>query len=286
MAEPVVYLNGSFLAKHQASLSPDDRGFLFGDGVYEVIRTYGGRPFQLDAHLSRMRNGMAALRMEGSDAIDLEGVSTGLLARNDLTETDATVYLQVTRGAAPRLHRFPEPGTPLTVYGFATVFRPKGDPDGVKVITAPDIRWSRCDIKSVNLLGNCLAQQRAYEAGALEAILIRDGVALEASAASFFAVLGGQVRTAPKSNYILPSITRDVAIRLCREAGIPVEETPIFEHELLRADEMFLAGTTVELMPITRVNDAIVGDGVPGPITRQLRQRFADCTAALATAAL
>ena len=281
MTEPVVYLNGRSLPKSQATLSPDDRGFLFGDGVYEVVRSYGGHLFELDAHLQRLHRGMTALEFAGHDEIDFGDVVRDLLVRNDLAESDATVYVQVTRGVAPRLHRFPEPGTPLTVYAFASPFRPKGDPHGVKVITAPDVRWSRCDIKSVNLLGNCLAHQRAYEAGALEAILIRDGVALEASAASYFAVVAGEVRTTPKTNYILPSITRDVAIDLCHREGIPVRETPIYEDELVRADELFLASTTVELMPITQVNDTVIGRGDPGPVTRRLMTRFAERTAAL-----
>ncbi len=154
-------------------------------------------------------------------------------------------------------------------------FQPKGDPaEGVKVITLADTRWARCDIKSVNILPNCLANQRAQEAGAVEAIFIRDGVALEATASSFLGVFDGKIRTAPKSNYILASITRDVVLGLCREAGIEVFEMPILEHELMAAEELLLAGTTLEVMSIVEVNGRPVGDGRPGPIHRRLYDLF------------
>jgi D-alanine transaminase len=282
MTQQIVFLNGDYVPKTEARISPDDRGFLFGDGVYEVVRAYGGSLFERAAHLARMRDGMAAMRMSGWESLDLESLTDELLRRNDLTNADATVYLQVTRGAAPRVHRFPDSDVPLTVYGFAAPIVRRGDPNGIKVITTPDLRWARCDIKSINLLGNCFAAQRAFEAGAVEAILVRDGVALEGSASSLFAVFDGEVRTAPRSNYILPSITRAVALELCGEAGIPARETPIFESSLVDADELFLAGTTVELMPIIRVNDQVIGDGRPGPVNRRLTGMLARRTGAAA----
>ena len=274
-SDPTVFFNGEYLPKPSVHLSPDDRGFLFGDGIYEVVRSYGGRFFALAEHLERMHRGLCELRIRGVDAAEFGEIARELLDRNGMATDDAIVYMQVTRGAAPRRHAFPLEQTPPTTYATATPYRPKGDPaEGVKVITLADTRWTRCDIKSVNLLPNCLANQRAQEAGAVEAVFIRDGVVLEATASSFLGVFDGTIRTAPKSNYILPSITRDVVLDLCREEGIPVSEMPILEHELIAAEELFLAGTTLEVMPVVEVNDRPVGDGRPGPMHRRLYDLF------------
>jgi len=272
---PTVYFNGEYMPKASVHLSPDDRGFLFGDGVYEVVRSYGGRFLALDAHLQRMHNGLCELQIRGVDAAAFAEICEQLLEKNDMGQDDALVYMQVTRGAAPRSHAFPNVPTQPTSYAVPSPFQPKGDvTKGVRVITAPDIRWTRCDIKSVNLLANCLANQRAQEAGATEAIFVRDGVALEATASSFFGVFDGEVRTAPKSNYILPSITREAALEMCREAGIPACEAPIFVHDLASADELFLAGTTFELMPIIEIDGRPVGNGRPGPVQQRLYELF------------
>jgi D-alanine transaminase len=272
---PIVYLNGSYLEKDQAHISPDDRGFLFGDGIYDVGRAYGGKFFALDRHLKRMADGLAALRIQGIDARDLEPVCHELLERNGLAQDDAIVYLQVTRGAAPRIHAFPDPAVKPTVYATVSPFKPKGDQSvGVGVITAPDLRWTRCDIKSVALLANCLAAQAAREGGVPEAVLLRDGVALEGTHTSFFGVIDGVVRTAPLSNYILPSITRAVVLEICQEAAIPHREFPVLQHELGTADELFLAGTTMEVMPIVTVDGRAVADGKPGPVSKRLLELF------------
>lgn len=269
-----VYFNGRYVAKDEVRLSPDDRGFLFADGIYEVVRSYGGRLFALEEHLGRLADGLAALRIGGVDVAALAGVVQALLHRNGLAG-DALVYLQVTRGAALRRHAFPDPAVPPTVYVAPLPLRPRGDPaTGVSVITAPDLRWTRCDIKSIALLPNVLAHQEAVEAGAQEAILVRDGIALEGTATSVFGVFAGEVRTAPRSNYILPGITRRVAIELSREAGIPVVECPIPLQEFRRADELFLAGTTVEIMPVVRLDGRAVSAGRPGAVTRRLAERF------------
>ena len=274
-SSPTVYFNGKYVPKSAASLSPDDRGFLFGDGVYEVVRSYGGRIFALQPHLERLHRGLCELQIQGFDAAQFADVCRELLDRNGLSHANAIVYMQVTRGTAPRRHAFPITPVPPTTYAVASEIQLRGDPAvGVSVITAPDIRWARCDIKSVNLLPNCLANQQAQEAGAAEAIFVRDGVALEGTASSLFGVFAGEVRTAPKTNYILPSITRDIAIELCRRAVIPVRETPIFVHELAAADELFLAGTTLELMPIVSVDGKQVGKGSPGPIQQRLYEMF------------
>jgi D-alanine transaminase len=270
-----VYFNGKYLPKDEVRISPDDRGFVFGDGVYEVIRSFGGNLFAVDAHLARMRWGVCELAINGADVDQLGDVAAELIRRNNFTSGDATVYLQVTRGAAPRAHAFPDPAVPPTVYAQAGRFTPKGDPaKGIVTITVPDIRWARCDIKTVQILPNCLANQRARASGAQEALFVRDGVVLEGSHSSVFFVFGEEVRTAPKTNYILPSITRDVVLELCRESGIPARESPVFAHELPRATEAFLAGTTMEVMPIVRIDGMAVVGGEPGPVTRRLQERF------------
>jgi D-alanine transaminase len=270
-----VYFNGAFVPKDEVRISPDDRGFLFADGIYEVVRAYGGRFFRLEPHLGRLENGLCGLAISGVRVADLRDVVRQLLEQNGLAGADATVYLQVTRGAAPRVHAFPDPPVPPTVYAEARPFKPRGDPTvGVSVITMPDIRWARCDLKTVGLTANCLANQRAKEAGAIEAVFVRDGVAIEATASSFFAVVDGEVRTAPRSNYILPSITRQVVLDLCREAAIPHREAPVFLDDLGRASELFLAGTTLEVMPIVRLDGRTVADGRPGPIARKLYPLF------------
>lgn len=270
-----VYFNGNYLPKDDVRISPEDRGFVFGDGVYEVIRSYDGQLFALDAHVARMRSGVCELSINGADVDGLGEVAAELIRRNNFSSGDATVYVQITRGTAPRAHFFPDPAVPPTVYAQAGRFTPKGDPaKGILTITVPDIRWARCDIKTVQLLPNCLANQRARASGAQEALFVRDGVVLEGSHSSLFFVFGEEVRTAPKNNYILPSITREIVLELCRGAGIPAREAPVFTHELGRATESFLAGTTVEVMPIVRIDGAAIGGGSPGPVTRRLQELF------------
>jgi D-alanine transaminase len=276
---PTVYFNGQFVPKDQVRISPDDRGFLFGDGIYEVVRSYEGKIFALGPHMERLRYGLRETYLEGVDVARLESALLELIRANDLTRGDATVYVQVTRGAAPRTHHFPDPPAPPTVYAQAGRFTPKADPAvGTVTITVPDIRWTRCDIKTVQLLPNCMANQRARAAGAVEALFVRDGVVLEGSHTSVFFVLNGEVRTAPKSNYILPSITRETALELCREAGVAAREAPMFQHDVPRVSEMFLAGTTMEIMPIVRVDGAVVGTGKPGPVTKRLQALFGERT--------
>ena len=271
---PTVYFNGAYVSKDEVRISPDDRGFLFADGIYEVVRSYHGNVFALDAHLRRLANGLRAIEIGGVDVHAIGGVVQGLLTRNNLTN-DATVYLQITRGAAPRVHSFPDPLPPPTVYAEARAFSPRGDPAvGIPVITVPDVRWARCDIKSVALLPNCLANQRARAAGAVEAIFVRDGVALEGTASSFFAVIDAEVRTAPASNYILPSITRDVVVRLCQETSVPHREYPVLTEELARASELFMAGTTLEVMPVVSLDGRPVGNRRPGPVASKLYAAF------------
>ncbi len=273
----IVYLNGRYIPKEEAMISPDDRGFLFADGVYEVIRSYDdGNLFRLKDHLDRMESGLDELQIKAPDAKQFENIAKRLLQDNNLSRTDATVYIQVTRGTAPRKHVFPDPVIPPTVYGFASSFEPctLKQGNGIKVILVPEIRWSRCDIKSVGLLANVLANQRAKENNAGEAVFVRDGVITEGSHTNFGAVFNGQLITYPESNYILPGITRKVVLELCRKLNIPYREFPVFEKDLKNADECMVLGTTAEVMPVVQVDDWSVGDGRPGPVTVKLQKAF------------
>lgn len=269
------YFNGEFRSLDDVRISPEDRGFLFADGVYEVIRSYGGHLFAVGPHLERLAAGLTALRIAGADVAELGAVAQELLRRNGMADRDALIYIQVTRGAAPRTHAFPPSPTNPTVYARVMPFVAKGDPArGIAVITVPDTRWSRCDIKSVALLPNCLANQQARDAGAQEAIFVRDGVAIEGTATSFLGVYDGVIRTAPESNYILPGVTRRTVLDLSRNMGLQVDERPILLQELPDADELFLAGTTVEVMPIVRVDGRPVGTGQPGQTTVRVLDAF------------
>src|SRR5690606_25967289 len=292
---PQVYLNGEYLDRERARLPLDDRGFLFGDGVYEVCRVVRGKVFQAEAHWRRMHDGLRAISIDVDGHLDeqgLAGIYDGLIERNGLGEGEATVYVQVTRGAATRTHGFPPAGTPPTIYATATASRlPRAQREaGAAAITLPDIRWARCDVKSVNLLPNVLGKQRAIEAGAFEAIFIRDGVVTEGASSNLFVVLDGELRTYPLSNYILPGITRAIVLEQADRLGYRVSEMPVTQRELLDAEEIFATGTTTDVQPLVTVDGRPVGLGRPGPITRSLRGALeaemaavgaAECAAAL-----
>lgn len=269
----IVYLNGAYLPKAEASISVDDRGFLLGDGVYEVTPFYEGVPFGLDEHLARLRNGLEWMRID-VDVASLEAMVRTLVVRNELERANRSlVYMQVTRGAAPRTHYFPETDVAPTVYAYAKAWHRPADEvwnRGFKAITVPDQRWARVDIKTICLLPNAIAFQAARDAGADDAILVRDGVAIEGAHQNFWAVVGGVVVTHPNSHSILPGITRAVVLQLARDAGMPVEERPIRVEELAEAEELFFTGTTGEVRPCVEVDGRPVGDGGVGRTTRAL----------------
>jgi D-alanine transaminase len=269
----VVYLNGEFLPREKATLSVDDRGFIFGDGIYEVTRIVNGRLFEAHRHMRRLEYGLRGIgidaRMSADEIVDIH---YRLIQENGLTSGEGTVYLQITRGAAPRTHYFPPAGTRPTVFLSASPFTPNltQRDNGATAVTYPDIRWSRCDLKTVNLLGAVLAKQHAVAGGSLEAVFIRDGVITEGSHTNVFGVIDGEVRTYPRSNYILSGITRDVVLELAVEEGVNVRETPILQQEIGRLDELFVTGTTSDVTPIVQLDGRPIGSGKPGPITRQL----------------
>lgn len=272
-----VFLDGEYLPRTEARVSVEDRGFLFADGVYEVTPAYRGRFFRLDHHLVRMRRGLGALEIE-HDLEGLEEVHRQLLRRNGLEDAEVSVvYYQVTRGAAPRVHHFP-PTTPTpTVYAFAKEYRRPSRArweEGYGAITVPDRRWPRSDLKTIALLPNVLAQEAARKARVKDALLVRDGMALEGAHNNLFAVFGGRLVTHPASNQILHGITREFVLELAREEGIPVEARPIPVEELPEADELFFTGTTTEVRPTVRLDGRDVGEGRAGPVTRTLFDAF------------
>lgn len=272
---------GAILRRSKVRVSPDDRGFMFADGVYEVIRSYSGRLFLMKEHLRRLRHSLKSTQIGFSGLDAIEPGARELLRLNHLDQDDATVYLQITRGIYPRQHAFPaEPVIP-TFYIEVNRLKPCGPEatTGVRVITVPDIRWSRCDIKSIALLGNVLAAHQACLKGAFEAIQVRDGRLTEGTRTNVFGVRSGRVITHVRSGSILGGITRDVILKLCRRLGVPVSESGIRENRLFQLDELFLAGTTVEVMPVVCVNGRELGTGRPGPVTRRLQQAFQEYVA-------
>jgi D-alanine transaminase len=266
----IVYWNGEYLPLEQARLSPLDRGFLFADGLYEVARFYLGRPYRMAEHVERLREGLTVLRLP-VDAGFYPEVARRLLEENGLATGDAIVYAQVTRGAAPRTHAFPPADTPPTVFAFARASDPPLSPEAAAAILVPDERWARCNIKSIMLLPNVLAVQAAREAGAVDAIFVRDGLALEATKANLFLVKNSVVRTAPNGPWILPGVTRGAALDAARRLGHAVEEKAFTVEELFAADEVFLASTSLWTHSLTRIDGRTVGGGEPGRVAARLR---------------
>jgi len=269
-----VYLNGAFVDRAAATVSVDDRGFLFGDGIYEVTRARDGALFEWERHLRRLDRGLAgvAIALAASVRDGLAEISERLLRENGLDSGDAIVYLQITRGVAPRTHYFPPPGTPPTVFLSASRLTVPDElrARGATAIAIPDIRWGRCDLKTVNLLPNVLAKQQAVAAGAFEAILVKDGVVTEGASSNVFVVKDGVLRTHPLGPHILAGVTRDVLFELVAELGLSANEAPVMAAELPGVSEVLVTATTADVMPIVRIDGRPVGDGRPGPVAGAL----------------
>lgn len=267
---------GAFLPKKKARISPDDRGFCFADGVYEVIRTYSGHFFHLQEHLSRFKNSLAVVRIELPDLPRIANIAYELLKQNKLEKNDAFIYIQTTRGVWQRNLLFPPSEIIPTLYISVTpLISPEQEQrNGIPAITVSDIRWQRCNIKSIGLLPSVLARQMAHEQGAGEAIFVRNGCLTEGSHTNLFAIKEDTVFTHPPNNHILPGITRSVVLELCNKLNIPVSETAILEWELPQIEEVFVTSTTWEIMPIIKINQLTVGSGKPGVITRRLQEEF------------
>jgi D-alanine transaminase len=274
--EALANLHGEIVPLAEARISALDRGFLFGDAVYEVLRVYQGRPWLEEEHLQRLARSLAAVRIAPIDLGRLQRRVHETIAAGPFQE--AVVYIQITRGAAARAHPFPAHAVPLEflfVQEFLDSYH-EARQSGAGVITQPDLRWDRCDIKSTNLLANVLAMQAAREAGEVEALFyLPDGTLTEGTHTSFFGVLDGAGLTAPNSNAILPGITRGLILRLAAQAGIAVREQVLKRGDLTHVSELFLTGTTSEVLPIVRVDRRPIGEGRPGPMTRRLQQAYA-----------
>lgn len=273
----IACVNGRFLPIARATVSIEDRGFQFGDGVYEVVRSYGGKMFRLDEHLDRLVQSARAIRLPMRYSL-AQWRRLILRAYRMSGFPDAKVYLQLTRGPAPRDHGFPKavrPTVVITVRQLAPL-NPALRRDGVSAITVPDLRWGRCDVKSLNLLANVLAREEARAANVFEAILVRDGHVTEGAISNVFAVIGGTVTTSPTDPSILPGITRAATLDLVRAEGIPLVERSFSVEELQAAEEVFLTGTTMEIVPVVSINRAAIGKGAPGPLTLRLAQGFGD----------
>ena len=272
----IVFFNGEFVDKSQATVSVDDRGFLFGDGVYEVFRATDGALFAADRHLRRLANGLVELEIARAATLDdaaLLAAARRVLQDNGLTRGDALVYLQITRGApGPRTHQFPPASTPPTVYVTASAFTPPDDvrTRGASVVTTPDERWGRCNVKSIQLLPNVIAKDRAVRAGAFEAVFVRNGRITEGASTNLFAVLGGTLRTHPADHHILPGITREILLEEAEQLGVAVVETAVTPKDLANAEEVFVTSTSADVMPVVRVDGRPIGGGEPGPVAQRL----------------
>ena len=276
-----VYLNGSYLSNSEAKVSVADRGFVFGDGIYEVTRVVNGRFIFEDGHLQRLQKGLAGLRIEVNHSIieEIPLISRELIRRNGLENGEAGVYLQITRGEAwPRTHHFPESSVEPTIFLSATPFKPhsKLHEIGVDTIKVPDVRWSRCNLKTVNLLPNILAKQQAMDAGVNSAIMVRDGVITESPNANIFAVKDGELYTYPESNYILSGITRGAVLTIAKHLGIKVHHLPVREDELYDLDELFFSGTTTDIQPINHVDGKKIGSGKPGDVVKMIQKAYSE----------
>jgi D-alanine transaminase len=272
-----VYLyQNEFMPKADVHISPDDRGYYFGDGVYEVFRVYNGQLFEAQGHYRRLQKSAAETFITIPYTIDqLNEKLAELIRLNQLQE--GTVYMQITRGSAQRAHPFPLHTAPVLMAYCTETARPVSAMEhGISAVTFDDIRWLRCDLKTLNLLPNIMAKQHALNQGAGEVILHRSGVVTECSASNFMIVNNGELHTHPANNLILHGITREVVIRLAKQLEIPVHETSFTLNELSTADEAFVTGTTVEVTPVISVNQSRVGQGMPGPVTRRLQHAFAD----------
>jgi len=275
MSEQTVFLNGENLPLSEAKVSVLDRGFVFGDGVYEVIPAYGGRLFRFDEHMRRLQDSLDAIRLNNPyHHAEWQEILTTLLKPNGTG--DQSVYLQLTRGVAPRDHGFPQ-AAQATVFAMANPL-PEADKallqNGIEAVSLPDSRWQHCNIKSIALLANILLRQQAMDEQAMEAILIRDGLITEGAASNVFIVKKGVIKTPIKDNHLLPGITRDLVVELAHANQLACEETTLSENDLRQADEIWLTSSTKEILPVTTLNHRPVSGGKPGPIWQKMYTLF------------
>jgi D-alanine transaminase len=270
----LVYLNGKFLPLREAHISPLDRGFLFGDGIYEVIPFYNGKAMGLDEHLARLQRSLEAVEIKRTlYNSEWKALFTRLLSEQ--TSPAVAIYLQITRGATDkRTHFFPDPEVPPTIFAYATPFNADEYNNGLAAITIEDIRWCDCYIKSLNLLPNCLAREVAQRHGAQEALLYRDDLVTEGSSSNVFIVKNGCVITPPLSVHMLPGVTRTLILQILNEQKISYVETALSLDTLHDADEIWISSSIREVAPVIKLDDKIIGNGKPGVITQQVMQQY------------
>ena len=271
----MVFLNGKFLPIEQATVPVLDRGFIFGDGVYELVPVYSRVPFRIDEHLRRLERSLAEVRIENPYSVaQWKEIIARLIAEQAFE--DQGIYSQVTRGVAKRDHAFPKDAAPTVFIMSNPLVKPPRElvERGAAAVSAVDNRWLRCDIKSISLIGNCLLRQVSADAGAAETIMFRDGKLTEASASNVFMVKAGMIRTPAKSNLILPGITYDVVVELAQSARIPLEFGEIAETELRAADELWVTSSSKEVLAIVRLDGKPIGDGKPGAVFRRMYQLY------------
>jgi D-alanine transaminase len=271
------YLNGEFMPLESARVPVLDRGFIFGDGVYEVIPVYSRHPFRLPEHLARLQRSLDAVRMDPPLAeAEWTRLVHQLIERN--AAEDQAVYLQVTRGVAPRDHAFPTGVAPTVFMMSNPLVTPsrKLVENGSSAITTTDFRWLRCDVKVISLLANCLLRQRSVDAGADEVVMFRDGYLTEGSSSNVFAVKGGVLLAPPKNHLVLPGITYDVVLELAAANKVPIEVREVAEDEVRSADELWLSSSSKEVLAVTTLDGRPVGDGTPGPVFKLVHRAFQD----------
>ena len=271
----IVYLNGQFLPLEEAKISVLDRGFIYGDGVYELVPVYHRQPFRLPHHLARLQHSLDGIRLANPHGDDVWTTLIGELIAKAAFDNQG-VYLQVTRGVAKRDHAFPADVAP-TVYMMSNPLAtpsPEQVRTGVAAVTAEDNRWRRCDLKTTSLVGNVLMRQLAADAGAVETVMFRDGYLTEASASNVLIVTQGKIVAPPKDNLILPGITYDAAVEFARGAGMPFEIRPVEKAEALAADEMWLTSSTKEVLAITTLDGRPFAGGAPGPVFREVHALY------------
>jgi D-alanine transaminase len=278
MQAQTVYLNGEFTPIEEARIPVLDRGFIFGDGVYEVIPVYSGYPFRLVQHLERLQKSLDAIKLANPMTLARWSQLVRKMAKLHPTWKDQAVYIQVTRGVAKRDHAFPSHAEPTVFLMSNALSVPdrKHVAEGVACITATDNRWLRCDIKSTSLLGNVLMRQRAAEVGCIETIMFRDGFLSEASSSNVFVVLGKQIAAPPNNHLVLPGTTNDVVMELARKAKMPLVLREVTEDEVRAADEIWLTSATKEVLGVTRLDGKPVGSGKPGPAYKRMYKLYQD----------
>lgn len=281
VSDPLVYLNGEYLPLSQAKVPVLDRGFLFGDGVYEVIPVYGGKAFRLEEHLRRLEQSLAGIEM--SDPLS-SAAWAAIFDRLIIGPEDQQIYLQITRGVAPKRDHAIPAGIAPTVFVMCAPIAPI-PLAGIKAITVTDIRWDRCNIKAITLLANVLLRQEAVEKGASEAILVREGSVLEGAASNILIVKNGVIITPPKGDTILPGITRDLVLELAKNQGLPTEERHISLGELRDADEIWMTSSTREILAVIELDGEPISGGAPGPLWKTLQTAYQDYKQTLRDAA-